>query len=70
MARTRQPDHFTLTLNWSPERKAWKLTWIVQIGRSVGSHWIWVDAQAPVDAETARAIARAVAAELESRFPW
>lgn len=70
MARVRPTEHFTLSLEWDTRSKRWKCTWIVRLGRSVASHWLWIESQAPVDAETARAIARAVAQELESRLPW
>lgn len=62
----RQPHHFTLTLDWDERSKRWKLTYVVQLGKGVASHWRWVESRGPVDAHGASLISDAVAQELAS----
>jgi len=64
----RRIHHFVLTLDWDPELKRWKLTYVVQVGRGVASHWRWIESRASVDALTASQLADVVKQELEQRL--
>jgi hypothetical protein len=67
MARISQ---FTLRLDWDASGKRWKLSYVVQLGRGVGSHWRWIECAEPLDGLNAARIADAVRREMDSWLPF
>jgi len=71
----KQPDPtMKIELVWDTRGKRWKIIWWNRSGdgRSVSSHWRWIEVDQPLDSLNARRLIDAVRREMESwlTFDW
>lgn len=58
--------HATITFEWDPVSKRWRVTYIVHVGRGVAHHWYWVDSHAEIDPALLRDMTLAACRQLEA----